>query len=82
MPENKYAFQYGRIALSHLHYEQWRRAYRFIDIDAEMTNLEPWAASQANWFVALSNALANRNRRAKREHERAQMNWNGYDGVL
>jgi hypothetical protein len=77
----KYAFDYGRIRLTHQHYNQWKRVYRYLDLDAELTALEPWAARQDNWFMAVSSALAKRNRQ-QHEARLRSLKYNGIEGVL
>lgn len=76
-----YAFDYGRIRLNRKDYNQWKRAYRYLDLDAELTALEPWASQQDNWFLAVSAALAKRNR-AQHEARLRALKYNGIEGVL
>lgn len=79
-----YAFDYGRIRLRAVHYEQWKRAYRFLDLDRELTSIadNEWFQRQDNWFFVCSQMLAKRDRKAQLSLDRARMIWNGFDGVL
>ena len=76
-----YAFDYGRIRLNQRDYDQWKRVYRYLDLDAELTALEPWASRQDNWFMAVSGALAKRNRQ-QHEARLRSLRYNGIEGVL
>lgn len=59
----RYAFEYGIIRLSRKHFENWQTAYPNINLPAELTALEPWAAKKGSqWFFALPNALAKKDR--------------------
>jgi len=59
----KYAFESGCIRLNAKHLDQWRKAYKNLDLEAEMLGLTQWAGTQGgNWFCAVAGALAKRNR--------------------
>lgn len=59
----KYEFESGCIRLNSKNLEQWRKAYKNLDLEAELLGLTQWAGTQgANWFCAVAGALAKRNR--------------------
>ena len=84
--DKKYAFEAGIIRLTEKDFEQWRTAFSCLDLPAELIALSPWAEKQGNWFKAVANALAKRNREAKIAIERskgdADFKWNGIEGVI
>jgi hypothetical protein len=61
----KYAFEEGVIRLTPKDFAKWKKAFEHIDLAAELIALAPWAASQREWFHAVSGALAKRNREQK-----------------
>jgi hypothetical protein len=62
MSPPQYAFEAGKIKLTAVHLEQWRKAYPNLSLEAEIHSLEPWASKQPEWFHAVRGALAKRNR--------------------
>ncbi len=59
----KFAFESGRIRLNAQNLAQWKAAFLNLDLEAELLGLSDWAEKQgSNWFVAVSGALAKRNR--------------------
>lgn len=74
-PENgKYAFEAGFIRLTAKDFSKWEKAFSYLDLRAELIALTQWAAEQgpANWFFAVSGALAKRNRDQKFRTEQAK----------
>lgn len=61
------AFESGVIRLTQKDLDQWIEAFSHLDVKAELLALTEWAQKQQNWFMAVSGALAKRNRAA---HER------------
>jgi hypothetical protein len=60
------------IKLRKKHFEDWTKAYSFIDLRSELTARDAWLASdratdadRKNWFISTSKYLANRNQEAK-----------------
>lgn len=83
-PSVGYAFEQGVIRLRKKDFDNWTIAFAHLDLRAELIGLEPWAAQQRNWFVAVSQALAKKNREAKISIEKAKTQpyrWNGIEGV-
>lgn len=80
-PEVPYAFEAGVIRLRKKDFDQWKSAFAHLDLSAELIGLEPWAAQQSNWFVAVSQALAKKNRETKIRIEQQKsapaFRWNG-----
>jgi uncharacterized protein YdaU (DUF1376 family) len=66
MPDDRYAFSGSTIRLTAKDLETWRRSFPHISLEAELWALDPWAADQKasgkNWFHAVSNALAKKER--------------------
>ena len=60
-----YAFEAGKIRLNGRDLEQWRKAFAYLELEAELLALENWAGKQASWFHAVKGALAKKNREAK-----------------
>lgn len=82
-----YAFSYGVIRLTQKDYEQWKRAFPRLDLDAELTGLSSWAGTLAagRWFPAVSAALAKKSRAVKARADAPAsggFKWNGIEGVL
>lgn len=61
----KYQFESGVIRLTAKDFAQWKEAFSYLDLAAELIALAPWAADQPKWFHAVSGALAKRNREEK-----------------
>jgi hypothetical protein len=86
--DSKYAFEAGIIRLTEKDFEQWRAAFSYLDLAAELTSMRSWAEDlgKSRWFSAIPNALAKRNREAKVAFERskseASFKWNGHEGVI
>jgi len=63
-----------RITLTQFH--RWEGAFKHLDLRAELTALDHWAgrikAKGGNWFAAVANALAKRNREVKARIEAAR----------
>lgn len=59
-----YAFESGIIRLEQKHFDQWKRAYPHLSLEAELISLTKWAGEQGpeNWFFAVSGALTKKNR--------------------
>jgi uncharacterized protein YdaU (DUF1376 family) len=57
-----YAFESGVIRLNETDFNRWKEAFSNLDLRAELVGLTEWAASQKNWFNAVSGALTKRNR--------------------
>src|SRR5215831_9043574 len=68
-----YAFESGVIRLNQKDYDQWKRAFTHLDLDAELIALAGWAQRQENWFFAVSAALAKRNREISKQIQLAQL---------
>jgi hypothetical protein len=83
-----YKFESGVIRLNKKNYDQWVKAYSYLDVPAELLGLTEWAATLEpnRWFVAVSAVLAKRNREQKTKIETAKkspMIWkSGKEGVL
>lgn len=76
-----YAFERGAIKLNQKDFNQWKRAFPNLALEAELHSLAPWAAKQTSWFDAVSGALAKKQRQALLEIERvkAEAAANGHD---
>ena len=61
----KYEFESGVICLNKKDFDAWEKAFSYLDLRAELTQLASWAQHQKNWFSAVSGALAKRNREQK-----------------
>lgn len=60
---SKYVFESGIIRLTQKHYDQWKKAYSHLDLDAELIGMTKWADERGpNWFHAVSGALTKKNR--------------------
>lgn len=70
----KYAFEAGIIRLTLKDFSKWQKAFSYLDLAAELTGLAHWAGEQgpANWFFAVSGALAKRNREMKKQIDLAR----------
>jgi uncharacterized protein YdaU (DUF1376 family) len=82
---SKYAFECGTIRLNQRDFDQWKQAFSYLDLPAELLSLREWAEKQKSWFNAVSGALAKRNRLAKLAKERPvnEPQWlDGIPGVL
>lgn len=67
----RYAFECGVIRLTPSDYEAWEAAYPSINLNAELRGLTEWAGKQGkNWFMAVSGALAKKDREARLAVER------------
>jgi DNA-binding transcriptional ArsR family regulator len=81
-----YAFEDGIIRLNQRDFDNWRKAFSYLDLAAELLSLSKWAESEGkNWFYAVKGALAKRNREVKSAKEKQQQEpfkWNGIEGVL
>lgn len=64
--DDRYAFCAETIRLTGKDLERWRSAFPHVSLEAELWALDPWAgqekAAGKNWFHAVSNALAKRER--------------------
>jgi len=84
---SKYAFESGVIRLNQKDFDLWKASYSFLDVPAELLAMTAWAEQQGkNWFHAVPNALAKRNREAKltKDHlkEQGGFKWNGEEGII
>lgn len=59
-----YAFEVGVIRLNAKNLAAWTEAFPNISLKGELMALAGWAAQQPNWFVAVSGALAKKQREA------------------
>jgi hypothetical protein len=75
-----YAFEQGIIKLNARDYERWKQAFVYLDLNAELIAMEPWAAQQANWFQACSALLGKHNAKAKIDRERTEKTNNQIGG--
>lgn len=67
-------FESGIIRLNKKHFDEWTKAYSFLDLRAELLSLTEWAQTQKDrWFFAVSGALAKRNREQKNAAERPNL---------
>lgn len=60
--DDRYAFAASTIKLTGKDLEKWRQSFPHISLEAELWGLDDWAAQQRNWFVAVSGALAKKER--------------------
>jgi uncharacterized protein YdaU (DUF1376 family) len=67
-----YAFERPHVRLTQEHYDGWKKAYAFIELDAELQNLSDYLASERakpaerkDWFMFGSNVLRLKNQKAK-----------------
>lgn len=67
-----YAFEAGTIRLNSRDLEKWRKAFSYLDLEAELIALDQWASGQKDWFHAISGALAKRNRELKLRSDQSQ----------
>ena len=83
---SKYAFESGTIKLNQRDFDRWKAAFSHLDLAAELVAMTPWAETLGpNWFHAVPNALAKRNREAlatKSREAPAPFKWNGIEGVI
>lgn len=61
---SKYAFEASTIKLTWKDLEVWRKDFPHISLPAELWALDEWAGKQTNWFIAVSSALAKKERQA------------------
>jgi uncharacterized protein YdaU (DUF1376 family) len=85
--EDRYAFQQGVIRLKEEDLAKWKLAFTHVSVEAELIALASWAGQQTNWFIAVSSALAKREREAVVAIEQAKtpkkIHWrSGIEGVL
>lgn len=62
--DDRFAFKATTIKLSSRDLERWRKDFPHISLVAELWALDEWAGQQANWFIAVSGALAKKERAA------------------
>lgn len=71
-----YRFEAGIIKLTTADFEKWERAYRYLELEAELYAIADWAAHQQaegkNWFIAVSGYLNKKNNKMKLELEAAK----------
>lgn len=83
-----YAFESGIIKLNSKDFERWKASFSHLDVPAELVAMTPWAEDQGkNWFHAVPNALAKRNREVKAKKDQLAADggfkWNGgIEGVI
>ena len=58
----KYVFESGIIKLTKKNYSQWKSAFSYLNLDAELVGCTGWAAKQEHWFPAVAGLLAKKNR--------------------
>lgn len=68
---SKYFFESGVIRLTKEDFGKWEQAFKNVNLRAELVGLSNWAAKQTNWYLAVSNALLNRDREAIVRREKA-----------
>lgn len=77
--QDPYAFESGVIRLTEKSLNQWKQAFPYLSLEAELIGLADWAGLQKKWFPAVSGALAKRNREEKRAREirktKPEFNW-------
>lgn len=83
----KYEFECGEIRLNKRTFDDWAKAFSYLDLRAELTALGPsdWVAGlDGKWFVPVSGLLAKRNREAKLKSEQGtKFVWrSGMEGVV
>jgi hypothetical protein len=69
---SRFAFEAGIIRLDAGNLEKWRRAFPNLSLESELIGLAAWAVQQTNWFVAVSGALAKKQREAVLALERVK----------
>ena len=84
---SRYAFESGVIKLNQRDFDRWKASFSYLDMAAELVAMTPWAETLgSNWFHAVPNALAKRNREVKANKEKAEQQpfkWaSGIEGVL
>jgi uncharacterized protein YdaU (DUF1376 family) len=83
---SRYAFENGKIKLNQRDFDRWKAAFSHLDLAAELVAMTPWAETLGpNWFHAVPNALAKRNREAMAAQIRETsqpFKWNGIEGVI
>lgn len=67
-----YAYENGRIKLTTDDFFRWEKAFKNINLMAELESMAEWAAEQKNWFMALSAALAKKDAAALDRKARIQ----------
>lgn len=67
---SRYFFEAGPIRLNEADFRKWEAAYPNINLKGELMGLAGWAAEQTNWFLAISGALAKRDRDTRLAVER------------
>lgn len=60
--DDRYAFRANTIRLTGRDLEKWRTAFPHLSLEGELWALDEWAGQQKNWFVAVSSALAKKER--------------------
>jgi hypothetical protein len=61
----RYAFAANTIKLTEKHFNDWKRAFPRLSLEAELWSLDEWAGKQGkNWFNAVAGALAKKERTA------------------
>lgn len=82
---SKYEFESGVIKLNQKTFDQWTLAYEFVSLRAELLALTKWAGEQREWFFAVQQALAKKNREAKiksQQPAKPEFKWkSGIEGV-
>ncbi len=74
---SKIIFEAGIIRLTQKHFDQWKQAFSYLDLAAELISLQEWAGGQGSrWFPAVSGALAKRNREVKAARDQPQSDAN------
>ncbi len=72
-PQNgNYAFESGIIRLNKKDLDQWKAAFKNLNLEAELIACAPWAAQQKSWFNAVSTLLGKKNREQATALERAR----------
>jgi len=80
-----YVFESGVIRLNQKDFDQWKRAYSNLELEAELIALSTWAQEQGpqRWFPAVSNALTKKNREAKRAANAPEFKYmSGIEGIV
>src|SRR5690606_28718026 len=58
---SKYVFEAKNIRLIERHFEDWRKAYPSLRLEAELFALDEWAGTKGKaWFNAVASALKNK----------------------
>jgi hypothetical protein len=74
---SKYVFEAGIIRLTQKSFDQWKLAFRHLDLEAELISLQKWAGDQGgNWFHAVAAALNKKNGKIKAAKEAPQLDAN------